>query len=66
MGKALDITLDDDVHDGLVKYLEREFGNTRAKSIIINKAVREFLERKGLLANPQKPGNPGQGGLFSQ
>lgn len=64
MGKALDITLDDEVHDGLVQYLEREFGNTRAKSIIINKAVQEFLKQKGILVNPQKPGNPGQSNLL--
>lgn len=53
MGKAIDITLDQEVYEGLVKYLEGEFGSTRAKSLIINLAVREFLERKGILANPR-------------
>ena len=53
MGKPIDVTLDDDVYDGLVKYLEREFGNTRAKSLIINVSVREFLQRKRILPNPK-------------
>lgn len=68
MGRPIDITLDDEVYDGLVKYLEQEFGNTRAKSIIINKAVREFLERKGVLANPHKPlkEKPNQSRLFKE
>jgi len=66
MGKPLDVTLDQEVYDGLVAYLEREFGNTKAKSLIINLAVREFLERKGILANPRtKPkAKPGQHSLL--
>ncbi len=54
MGKAIDVTLDDEVHVGLVEYLEREFGNTRAKSLIVNLAVREFLQRKKILVNPDQ------------
>lgn len=54
MGKPIDITLDQDVYKGLVEYLEREFGSARAKSLIVNLAVREFLQRKGILANPRK------------
>lgn len=65
MGKPIDVTLDEDVHDGLVKYLEREFGNTRAKSLIVNLAVREFLQRKGILANPRRA-KPGQSSLFKE
>lgn len=66
MGKPIDVTLDQDVYDGLLKYLEREFGNTRAKSLIVNRAVRDFLERKGILANPRgkSKGKPGQGSLL--
>lgn len=66
MGKALDITLDQEVYDGLVQYLEREFGSTRAKSLIVNKAVREFLKQKGILVNPNQKskGKPGQGNLL--
>lgn len=66
MGKPIDITLDQEVYAGLVAYLEREFGNTKAKSLIVNLAVREFLERKGILANPRKkPGTrPDQGSLL--
>lgn len=52
MGKPIDVTLDDDVYNGLVEYMKREFGNARAKSLIVNVAVREFLQRKGILANP--------------
>ncbi|GAI79747.1 unnamed protein product, partial [marine sediment metagenome] len=40
MGKPIDVTLDQDVYDGLVKYLEQEFGSARAKSLIVNVAVR--------------------------
>ena len=64
MGKPLDITLDDEVYQGLVKYLEQEFGNTKAKSIIVNKATREFLVKKGVLANPKI--KPDQGSLFKE
>ncbi len=66
MGKPIDVTLDQDVYDGLVKYLELEFGSTRAKSLIVNVAVREFLERKGILAKPpNKPkAKPGQSSLL--
>ncbi len=63
MGKPIDVTLDQEVYDGLGKYLEREFGNTRAKSLIVNLAVREFLQRKGILANPKKT-KPGQSSLL--
>ncbi len=67
MGKPIDVTLDQDVYDGLLKYLEQEFGNTRAKSLIVNRAVRDFLERKGILANPHKAkAKPGQGSLFKE
>lgn len=54
MGKPIDITLDEDVYQGLVKYLEQEFGNTRAKSLIVNIAVRDFLQKKGILPNPKR------------
>ncbi len=65
MGKPIDITLDQEVYDGLMQYLEQEFGNTKAKSLIVNLAVREFLERKRILANPRQPKvKPGQGNLF--
>lgn len=66
MGKPLDVTLDQEVYDGLVAYLEREFGNTKAKSLIVNLAVREFLERKGILANPRTKAKvkPGQSSLL--
>ena len=66
MGKPIDVTLDDDVYQGLVKYLEREFGNTRAKSLIVNIAVRDFLQKKGIMPNPnRKPRtNPGQGSFL--
>ena len=66
MGKPIDITLDQDVYDGLVAYLEQEFGNDRAKSLIVNLAVREFLQRKGIIANPYvKPKtDPGQSSLL--
>lgn len=66
MGKPLDVTLDQEIYDGLVAYLEREFGNTKAKSLIINLAVREFLERKGILANPRAKlkAKPGQHSLL--
>ena len=60
MGKPIDITLDEDVYKGLVEYLEREFGSTRAKSLIVNLAVREFLQKKGILANPHKKAKPDQ------
>lgn len=63
MGKPIDVTLDQEVYDGLVKYLEREFGSARAKSLIVNLAVREFLERKGILANPR---GKHQSRLFSE
>ena len=66
MGKPIDITLDRDVYAGLVTYLEQEFGSTRAKSIIVNLAVREFLQRKRIIANPAPKSkvNTGQGSLF--
>lgn len=54
MGKPIDVTLDEDVYKGLMEYLEREFGNTKAKSLIVNLAVREYLQRKGILANPRE------------
>ena len=68
MGKPIDVTLDDDVYNGLVKYLEQEFGSARAKSLIVNVAVREYLQRKGILANPHaKPKSmPGQSSLFKE
>lgn len=68
MGKPLDVTLDQDVYDGLVRYLEREFGSDRAKSLIVNLAVREFLQRKGILANPSNKtkAKPGQSSLFKE
>ena len=53
MGKALDVTMDDEVYNGLLEYLDREFGNTKGKSLVVNQAVREFLQRKGILANPR-------------
>ncbi|MBA7632306.1 hypothetical protein ES703_39849 [subsurface metagenome] len=64
VGRPIDVTLDEEVYNGLVEYLEREFGSARAKSLIVNLAVREFLQRKGILANPRtkpkaKPGQPG-------
>jgi len=66
MGKPIDITLDDDVYQGLVRYLEQEFGNTRAKSLIVNIAVRDFLQKKGIMPNPERKSrtNPGQGSLL--
>ena len=64
MGKPIDVTLDDEVYDGLVAYLEKEFGNTKAKSLIINVAVREYLQRKGVLANPRSKSKPGQSSLL--
>jgi len=66
MGRPIDVTLDQDVYDGLVKYLEREFGSARAKSLIVNLAVREFLQRKGILANPRgkAKAKPDQGSLL--
>lgn len=64
MGKPIDVTLDDDVYQGLVKYLEREFGNTRAKSLIVNIAVRDFLQKKGIMPNPRGKAKPGQGSLL--
>ena len=66
MGKPIDVTLDQEVYEGLVEYLEREFGSTRAKSLIVNLAVREFLERKGIIANPKPKVKPGQGSLFKE
>jgi len=68
MGKALDITLDQEVYDGLVQYLEQEFGSTRAKSLIVNMAVREFLKQKGILVNPRRQPEvkPDQGNLFKE
>ena len=68
MGKAIDITLEEDVYDGLAEYLEREFGSTKAKSLIVNVAVREFLQRKGILANPHNKTKvkPGQSSLFKE
>lgn len=64
MGKPIDVTLDQDVYDGLVKYLEQEFGNTRAKSLIVNRAVRDFLQRKHILPNPNRKTKPGQSSLL--
>ena len=66
MGKAIDVTLDQDVYDGLETYLEQEFGSSRGKSLVVNQAVREFLQRKGILANPrEKPKTkPGQRSLL--
>ena len=65
MGRPLDVTLDDEVYDGLMKYLEREFGNTRGKSLIVNQAVRDFLQRKRILpTNPKE--KPDQGSLFKE
>lgn len=64
MGKPIDVTLDDDVYQGLVKYLEREFGNTRAKSLIVNIAVRDFLQKKGIMPNPRGKAKPDQGSLL--
>ena len=66
MGKHIDVTLDEDVHTGLLEYLEREFGNTKAKSLIVNVAVREYLQRKGVLANPRGKSKPGQSSLFKE
>jgi len=32
MGERIRCTLDNDVHTGLMEYLEKEFGNTKVKS----------------------------------
>ena len=66
MGKHIDVTLDEDVYAGLVEHLEREFGNTKAKSLIVNVAVKEFLQRKGILPNPRRKAKLGQGSLFKE
>ena len=63
MGKPVDVTMDQEVYDGLVTYLEREFGNTKAKSLIVNLAVKEFLQRKRILPTNPKT-KPDQGSLF--
>lgn len=66
MGKPIDVTLDDEIYDGLLKYLEREFGGTRAKSLIVNLSVREFLQRKGILPNPKLKTKASQSSLFGE
>lgn len=66
MGKSIDITLDEEVYEGLVEYGERELGSQKAKSLIINLAVKEFLQRKGILTDTsnKSKGNRDQGSLF--
>lgn len=65
MGKPLNVSIDEEVHDGLMKYLEREFGNTKGKSLVVNRAIRDFLERKKIL--PANPGaKPDQASLFKE
>ena len=67
MGQPVDITLDHEVYDGLMQYLEREFGSSRAKSLIVNLAVRDFLQRKKIMPNPKQPKvKQDQGNLFKE
>ena len=54
MGRRIRCTLREDVYTRLVEYLEREFGDSKAKNLIINAALNEYLQRKEALANPRK------------
>lgn len=68
MGKAIAVTLQDEVYQNLVEYLKAEFGEfsvTSGKSLVINAAVRDYLERKAERKSKTRP-PASQKELFAQ